>query len=96
METLSYFIIYKSMENGKKIITVLLIVTVLIVSGVFLFSSKKDAQYGYELTKQETKSGAVEANQAVTVVTGAINSPVSETSLAYINTWNGTVEREQK
>lgn len=82
------------MENGKKIAIVSIIVGIfLVIGGFFLFSEKKTVQYGYKLTEQ---TGGITGVNETSVVTGTIVSPTPGEALAYINTWNGDVKRDQK
>lgn len=80
------------MKNGKKIAIISTTILMFLVGGFFLISGKKSIQYGYELTGQ---TGAITGKNSNSVATGAIASLVSATALAYINTWNGDVKREQ-
>ncbi|MDD5377411.1 MAG: FecR domain-containing protein [Candidatus Gracilibacteria bacterium] len=82
------------MENRKKIVIASIIIGILLIAmGYFLLSGKKTSQYGYQIIEQ---TGGTNGSTGTSVATGTIVNPSSEAMLAYINTWNGDVKREQK
>ncbi len=83
------------MENGKKIVIAIILIALLSGGGYALFPSKKTVSRGYELTEQTW--GLTGTSSVVLVQTGTIASPTTAAaSLAYINTYDGDVVREQK
>lgn len=76
------------MKNGKKIVIISMILMLLITGGNIFFSKKSPTQYGYQLINTTGTS-------KTSVATGSIANQVSSDALAYINSWNGDVKREQ-